>query len=191
MKTTSREVLVILLIFANSFALIMVTIISGTNRVGSNTRKIAQYYYDALKLELKDVHFISLEDFECHWRSEDLVKIEKELLIPTETFLFVMPEYNGTFPGILKTFVDNTDIRKAWWFKKAMIVGLADGRGGNLRGIDQWTNVLHYLKMMVHHNKLPLSNISKSLNADGSFKNIALKSEVDSQIEDFIEFSTK
>lgn len=169
----------------------MVTIVSGTNRVGSNTRKIAQYYFNALSSEIKDVHLISLEDFECHWRSEYFVKLEKEILIPTQTFLFIMPEYNGSFPGILKTFVDNTDIRNAWWYKKAMIVGLADGRGGNLRGIDQWTNVLHYLKILVHHNKLPLSNISKSLNADGSFKNLDLKAEVDTQIEEFKEFITK
>lgn len=166
----------------------MVTIISGTNRVGSNTRKIAQYYYDQLKPHIDSLNFISLEEIQVHERSKELIELEKNILIPTQLFLIVMPEYNGSFPGVLKTFIDHTDIRKVWWHKKAMIVGLGDGRGGNLRGLDQLTNVLHYLKVLVHPYKLPMSNISNSLNADGSFKLLSLKDEVDAHIQTLKDF---
>lgn len=160
----------------------MLTIISGTNRVGSNTRKIAQYYFDQLYPHIDQLNFISLEDIEVHYRSEELKTLEENVLIPTEFFLFVMPEYNGSFPGILKLFIDNTNYKKVWWYKKAILTGLGDGRGGNLRGLDQLTNVLNYLKVLVHPYKLPMSNISNSLNENGGFKSEALKLEVEQHI---------
>lgn len=166
----------------------MVTIISGTNRQGSNTRKVANYYYNILKEELDDVHFVSLEDYETHQRTEEFINLEKNILIPSQTFIFFFPEYNGSYPGVLKSLIDNSDIRKAWWHKKAMLVGIADGRGGNLRGLDQFSNVLHYLKILVHPNKLPLSKISNELDTEGIFKNDLTKAEVRKQIDDLINF---
>ncbi len=38
----------------------------------------------------------------------DFLKMENELLIPTEKFIFIIPEYNGTFPGVLKAMIDNS-----------------------------------------------------------------------------------
>lgn len=166
----------------------MITIISGTARAGSNTLKVAEYYYNLLRQHTPDVHLFSLKDIEVHYRSEALVKIESEWLIPSEKFVFVLPEYNGSFPGILKTMMDYTDIRKCWWHKKALLVGLADGRGGNARGLDHLSNILHYLKMHVHYNKLPISKINEELLEDGTFRHEATRMNIEQQIESFLQF---
>ena len=99
-----------------------------------------------------------------------------------------MPEYNGSFPGILKLFIDNTDVRKCWWHKKAMLVGVADGRGGNLRGIDQMTNLLHYLRVNVLYNKIPLSKINDEMNSHGQFVNPATVDAIKVQVKEFVEY---
>lgn len=164
----------------------MITIISGTNRQGSRTLQVANYYFEFLKQIHEDVHLISLVGLDVLTRNESLLKIESELLIPSDKFIFVMPEYNGSFPGVLKTFLDNTDIRKCWWFKKALLVGVADGRGGNLRGIEHMTNILHYLKMNVHYNKLPLSKINDEMDQEGKFRHELTLKTIAEQLEGFV-----
>ena len=112
----------------------MITVISGTPRNDSNTLRLATIYADKLRAaQQESVHLLSLVGLPVWERGESLKQIERELLIPTHRFVFVMPEYNGSFPGMLKLLLDNSDIRNCWWGKRAMLTGLADGRAGNLR----------------------------------------------------------
>ncbi|RQO31739.1 NADPH-dependent FMN reductase [Taibaiella sp. KBW10] len=166
----------------------MITIIAGTNRPNSNTLKVATHYYNLLKESAEEVHLFSLQEVAVHYRSDDFIAIERDWLIPSDKFIFVLPEYNGSFPGILKTMMDNSDIKKCWWHKKALLVGLADGRGGNARGLDHLSNILHYLKMHVHYNKLPISKINEELLEDGSFKHEATQISIQQQVQSFLDF---
>lgn len=166
----------------------MITIISGTNRTGSRSLQVATYYYKLLQELQQDAHLISLVGLNVLDRNEELKRIEAELLIPSEKFIFVMPEYNGSFPGVLKALLDNSDIRKCWWHKKVSLVGVADGRGGNLRGIEHMTNILHYLKMNVHYNKLPLSKINEELDLDGNFQHERTLASIAEQVEGFVSY---
>ncbi len=170
------------------FRFIMITIISGTNRKGSRTLQVAQHYYNALQAKGIIPELLSLVDKNVIERSPELLTLESELLIPSDKFILVMPEYNGSFPGVLKALLDNTDIRKCWWYKKVLLVGVADGRGGNLRGIEHMTNILHYLKMNVHYNKLPLSRINEEMDAEGNFLQQPTIRAIDEQLETFIRY---
>ena len=78
-------------------------------------------------------------------------------------YIFVVPDYNGGFPGVLKSFIDASD-PKMWANKKAALVGVSSGRAGALRGMDQLTNVLNYLHVDVFHNKPPMSKIDGLVN---------------------------
>lgn len=166
----------------------MITLISGTNRPDSRTRKVAEHYYHYLAQQKQDVRLLSLEALKGLGRNEYLVQLEQEYLIPAAKFIFIMPEYNGSFPGVLKILLDQTDIRKCWWNKKALLVGLADGRGGNLRGIEHMTNILHYLKMNVHYNKLPISRINEEMDESGKFLNHATRLAIADQLNSFMEY---
>lgn len=162
-------------------------VISGTNRTGSHTERVAHIYLELL--EKKGIHatFFSLKNFNPMQRDEAFLSVEKELLIPAQKFIFIIPEYNGSYPGVLKTLIDNTDIRKVWHYKKALLTGVASGRAGNLRGMDHLADTLQYLRMTVHYNKLPISQIGKMWekynNPDPeTFRVIEL------QLEEFIRF---
>lgn len=74
------------------------TIISCTNRQDSMTLKVAQLYYDILSAKTDNVRLLSLLGKNVYERNDELKKIEAEYLIPAEKIVFVMPEYNGSFP---------------------------------------------------------------------------------------------
>ncbi len=165
----------------------MYTIISATNRAGSNTLKVAKQYQTFFNDQGIDASVLSLEDIVSVQRDERFNKIEKEILIPTEKFVFVMPEYNGSFPGIFKLMIDISDIRQCWYHKKVMLVGVANGRAGNLRGLDIMTNMCHYIKMNVYHDKFPISGISGELEND-VFKNENTIATIQNQIKGYINY---
>lgn len=166
----------------------MITIIAGTDRKGSKTLQVAQYY-DQLLSELNVPHnLLSLENVKFSKRDQSLINLEQQLLIPTQRFIFVIPEYNGSYPGVLKFFIDHSDIRKVWHHKKAMITGIADGRAGNIRGLDHLTNVLNYLKINVFHNKIPISKINEEINDLGEWTNELTPSLLKQQLNDFLAF---
>ena len=99
-----------------------------------------------------------------------------------------MPEYNASFPGILKVMMDNSDIKKCWWFKKAMLVGISDGRAGNVRGIEHMTAILNYLKVNVLYNKLILSKINDEIDKAGQVLKPATLGLMEQQVEAFLTF---
>ena len=165
----------------------MYTIISGTNRIGSYTEQVAIEYQQILKNKNIDATVFTLKGLNVLNRSEDIIKAENEFLIPTDKFLFIIPEYNGSYPGVLKAMIDNSDIKKVWNFKKALLTGVATGRAGNLRGMDHLSDTLHYMKMNVFYNKLPISVIDKIMDIDGHLNEETQKA-ISNQLDEFILF---
>jgi chromate reductase, NAD(P)H dehydrogenase (quinone) len=167
----------------------MYTIISGTNRIGSNTLKVAKQYQLILKEKGIEAGLLSLENVNVLTRDADFIQIENDILIPTNRFIFITPEYNGSFPGVLKMLFDTSKSHTIWWHKKALITGLSTGRAGNLRGNDHLSSVLNYLKITVHPNQLPISIIDKLLDENGHFADQNTLKVIHQQLDDFIVWS--
>ena len=174
----------------------MITIVSATNRPDSNTLKIALEYQRLLKEKGHTASLLNLENLPASVMSGLIFDeadaafdaVQEEYLFPAKKFIFITTEYNGSIPGVLKIMIDVSNIKKAYHGKKAMLVGVATGRAGNLRGMDHLTGVLNHLKMSVYWNKLPISKVSEELDASGQlFKAPTLKA-VHHQIEEFITF---
>lgn len=166
----------------------MITIISGTNRKGSNTIKVAEQYRQLLLQRGVEANFVSLEDFNHYERDEAILKLERDYLVPSEKFIFVSPEYNGSIPGVLKSLIDITDIRKVWWGKKALLTGVSTGRAGNLRGMEHLTGILNYMKVVVHPNKLPISVVDQLLNGVGVITDKGTLLAINNQLDEFLAF---
>lgn len=157
----------------------MITIIVGTNRNKSEAGKFARHYEQELVNKGQEVNFIHLKDITpelYHAEMYDeplqtvLLDLQDKIMIPTEKFVFVIPEYNGGMPGALKLFIDALSIRlrdETFSGKKAAIVGVSAGRAGNLRGMEHLTGVLNYLNTTVLPNRQPFSAIHKIMNKSG------------------------
>jgi NAD(P)H-dependent FMN reductase len=164
----------------------MYTIISGTNRPNSKTLKVAKAYQRILLEKGLEANLLSLEGLNVLERNPAYEAIEKDVLIPTARFIFIAPEYNGSIPGVLKALFDISDIERCWWGKHALLTGVSTGRAGNLRGMEHLTGILHYLKMKVHHNKLPISVVHTLLDTDGGITDDRTLEAISLQLEEFI-----
>ncbi|WP_462255392.1 NADPH-dependent FMN reductase [Ferruginibacter sp.] len=166
----------------------MLTIVSGTNRLGSNTLKVAIEYQRILKEKGVDANLFSLEGINLMQRESSFEKIENEIMIPTSSFIFIVPEYNGSFPGVLKMLFDTGSSHNIWFNKEALITGNSTGRAGNLRGMDHLADILNYLKITVHPNKLPLSSVNTLMDADGKFTDAGTLYAINYQLDEFLKW---
>jgi NAD(P)H-dependent FMN reductase len=109
----------------------MTTIIASTNRPDSYTLKVAEYYQRGLKTLGVEAGILSLGNLSekiIHPAMYETKKIEswqpiQRLVSETQKFIFIIPEYNGSFPGILKVFVDACEFPASFKGKKAALVG--------------------------------------------------------------------
>ena len=166
----------------------MITIISGTNRNDNNTKRVAKEYQRTLKEMNFETRLLALDELNLTIRNEQFISVENELLVPADKFIIIMPEYNGSYPGILKLVIDNTDVARVWWYKKVLLTGVSTGRAGNLRGMEHLTGSLLHMKMLVHPNRLPISLVDKLMDKDGHFSDTATLQAVHSQLEQFLNF---
>jgi chromate reductase len=148
----------------------MITIIAGTNRTGSNTLKVAKFYQKQLAEKGLETEILNLQDLPATLISSDLYgkrsaefsKIQ-DMVTKTTKFLFIIPEYNGSFPGVLKTFIDACAFPESFYDKKACLVGISSGKYGNVRGIEHFNGVCAYLHLNVMPLRLHIANIKAEL----------------------------
>lgn len=172
-----------------------IVILSCTTRKGSNTLKVSRIYARMLEemgvatevLDLRSIPDDLLVCMKNDTKSQELERIINGFIVPHSKFLFVVPEYNGSFPGILKILLDNVN-PKLWTGKYACLTGVATGRAGNLRGMDHLTGVLNYLKIHVYHNKLPISQVDKIIGNDDRFENEIQQDVCKMQLKGFLEW---
>lgn len=166
----------------------MITIISGTNRPDSNTKRVALEYQRFLTEQNIESNVLALDEHETHTRNEAFQKMEEEFLKPAERFIIVIPEYNGSYPGVIKMMIDNTDVPNVWWHKKVLLTGVSTGRAGNLRGMEHITGSLLHMRMIVHPNRLPISKVHDLMDESFQFVDDASIRSVKTQIDEFLSF---
>jgi chromate reductase len=171
----------------------MITVISGTNRTNSACRKFAEQFAGLLRAQTEQtVKLLLLEDIPHDWfhpgmyadggQSPSLAALQDEYMLPADKFVFVIPEYNGSYPGVLKLFLDACSIRAykpTFKGKKAALIGIASGRAGNIRGIDHLTGVLMHVGTAVMPAILPISRIKDLLGADGQIADVGTLRDMD------------
>ena len=157
----------------------MITIISSTNRLESVTLKVAKEACSMLNritnkkvrlLDLTEINFDNLNTPSYKSDSKYANTIRDEFLIPAQQFVFIIPEYNGSFPGILKYFIDvisTADFNKTFHNKMALLIGVSQGRAGNLRGLTHFASVLMHMNVNVIPQSLSLSMIDSKWNEKG------------------------
>ena len=173
----------------------MITIISGTNRNNSNSLKVAKYYQKQLLESGVASQIFSLTDLPMDIISpefydkpcEDFKPIQN-IISQTKKFLFIIPEYNGSFPGVLKALIDACKFPESFDDKKCALVGIATGKYGNIRGLEHFTGIAHYCGMHVMPLKIHITAIHQELDEVGNLSNPRTIKFVTEQVEKFIAF---
>ena len=171
----------------------MTTIIASTNRANSNTLKVAKYYQNQLDKKGLPTRLFDLQELPLNFISDDLYgkktaafqKIQ-ELITDTTKFLFVIPEYNGSYPGVLKTLIDACAFPESFYEKKACLVGISSGKYGNVRGIEHFSGVCSYLHLHVMPMRLHISSVKNELDELGALYLPETVKFTDQQMDKFI-----
>lgn len=166
----------------------MIIVISATNRPHSNSLKVAKKYTQLLDKKNVMCKMFSFEELPKEFlfsdlfgkRSETFQQLLEKYIIPAQKMVIIAPEYNGSYPGILKSFFDaiHPDMNRG---KKVALVGVATGRAGNIRGMEDLTGVLNYLGMYVLPNKLPISGFLRLVDENGDITDEATVGAIEKQ----------
>ena len=153
----------------------MITIVSGTNRKKANSYKIAVQYKEILKALGEEANILDLEnlppDFLTTAFYENTGKNERfqpmmKAMKDSDKFVFIVPEYNGSFPGILKLFLDALEFPSTLTHKKCAMVGLSSGVQGSALAMSHLTDIFNYLGMHVLAQKPKLMSIHERMEND-------------------------
>jgi len=153
----------------------MITIISGTNRKNANSFKVARQYRDILQMKGQEADIIDLEklpeDFlaASFYENKGANKAFKQLMDQMKAchkFVFIVPEYNGSFPGVLKLFIDALEFPGTLKNKKCALVGLSSGVQGSALAMSHLTDIFNYLGMHVLAQKPKLMGINDRMSED-------------------------
>ena len=175
----------------------MIVIVIGTNRPNAISKIIAENYRAIIHEKYNEESIIIdleklPEDFIItalyHNAGKNaLFNIFREIIETHEKFIFIIPEYNGSFPGVLKAFVDGLKYPDALQYKKAALVGLSSGVQGGAMALSHFSDVLSFMNVNQIGLQVKLGNIKQYL-LDGKITFDIYNQLIDKQINQLINF---
>lgn len=169
-------------------------ILSSTDRPGSNALKVSKYAENILA-EKAEVEIFSLKDYPFDelrgaGYSDTPEKVQKfnNNFLDADGYLFVIPEYNGGFPGILKLFWDYLPFPEAMSHKPVSLIGEAAGAFGALRPVEQFEQLLKYRKAYVFPERMFIQRVNDSFDMDNGLKEEVPQKLLTKQLQEFPDF---
>lgn len=170
-------------------------IISSTDRPNSNTLRVSEYVESLYREKGVDVEVISLEDFPLEEviggrYGKKLPAIEKfrEPIINADGLIFVIPEYNGSFPGILKMFIDYLPFPEAFEKMPMAFIGEANGVFGGLRSVEQFQMIANYRNALQFPERVFIPNVKDEFMDGEGLRDSFKQKLLESQVENFVKF---
>jgi len=178
--------------------LAMIVIISGTNRPGSNTRKVTatvEAIYKSLdvKTQLLDLAEMPPEIFAPTSYAAKPAAFSRftDSILAADGLVVVTPEYNGGFPGVLKYFIDMLPFPESLEGRPVCFVGLSAGIWGALRPVEQLQAIFAYRNAHIFPERVFMPGIRGLLDEAGQFTSKEIETRLAKQAEGFVTFVEK
>lgn len=176
----------------------MIFLIVGTNRPGSNTRKIARHIEEIYR-ELKtpqltlDLADLPAEIFSPSSYAEKPKSFQPfaDGVLQSSGLHVVTPEYNGSAPGVLKYFIDMLKFPESFDRKPVCFTGVAAGVWGALRPVEQLQQIFGYRNAHIFPERVFIPQIHGQLDEHGRLKNPELLERLRKQAAGFVDFVEK
>jgi NAD(P)H-dependent FMN reductase len=174
--------------------------ISGSLRAGSlNTmllRAASELAPDGLKVAIASIREIPLYDgdLEAQRGVPQAVQALKDQIAGAGGLLLVTPEYNNSFPGVLKNAIDwlsrpPADIARVFADRPVALMGATPGPGGTILAQAAWLQVLRTLGTRPWFGpRLMVSRADTVFDGDGRLKDEALRARVRDFMAGFARF---
>jgi len=173
----------------------MIALIVGTNRPGSNTRKVAaqiEEFYAELKVPLRVLDLAQLppEIFSPAAYAEKPKSFQPfaDAILQADGLHVVTPEYNGSVPGVMKYFIDMLKFPESFERRPVCFTGLAAGLWGALRPVEQLQAIFGYRNAYLYPERVFLPQINNLLDNSGRLKDADLLERLKAQAGGFTDF---
>ena len=151
-----------------------ILIISGTNRPDANALRIAKVlseHYGRLNVphEILSLDELPRETFDPASYASKPAGVQKlqQRVLEALGLHVVTPEYNGSFPGVLKYFIDMLKFPESFDCKPVAFVGEANGVWGGLRAVEQLQHVFGYRNAHIFPERVFISAVKEKFDAEG------------------------
>ena len=141
---------------------------------------------DIIDLRELPVDYISTALYGNAGKNEEF-NVLRNKMKEADKYVFIVPEYNGSFPGVLKAFIDGLDFPDTFTGKKAALVGVSAGMLGSSHAMSHLTDILNYCGTHVLARKPRLTGINSHL-TEGKLTNEAYLAQLQKQIKELIQF---
>lgn len=171
-------------------------IVSGTDRKDSNSLKISRliqkiYADQKEQVEIIDLSTLGLSNMNGPFYGKetppDAIKTWVDKLGASDGLILVVPEYNGSYPGILKYFIDHWRYPETFEFRPVCFVGLG-GMFGGLRPVEHLQQVFGYRNAFIYPERVFLINVWKNLSPQGDLLDLSTLDLLKKQISGFRKF---
>jgi NAD(P)H-dependent FMN reductase len=175
-----------------------ILLISGTNRPASNALKVAHviqghYQSASIAVNLLSLTELGPEAFEPSAyaiKPPSIVAIQQRVLAAAGLHI-VSPEYNGSFPGILKYFIDMLKFPESFEGKPVAFVGESQGVWGGLRAVEHLQGIFGYRNAHIYPDRIFIPNIGQKWDEEGRFNDPSINDRLAKQASGFKHFLTR
>ena len=171
------------------------TLIAGTNRPGSNTRKVAAHLQTIYAELGHDVEVLDLTELpaalflpSAYAEKPAAFGRFSDAVLTSDGLHIVTPEYNGGMPGVLKYFIDMLKFPESFEKRPVAFTGVAAGQWGALRPIEQLQAIFGYRNAYIFPERVFMPGINAQLNAEGKLVNQDSLARLKTQAEGFAAF---
>jgi len=174
----------------------MIEVISGTNRPGSNALKVAKIIEGLYKELGAEVQILNLQDMppeifdpSSYAEKPDAFQPLADRVLKADGLHVVSPEYNGSFPGVLKYFIDMLKFPESFEHRCVAFTGEAMGVWGGFRSIEQIQLIFGYRNAYFLPERVFIPQVHEKLSEDGTrIEHEFTLKKLREQTEEFVKF---
>jgi chromate reductase, NAD(P)H dehydrogenase (quinone) len=172
-----------------------ILIIGGTNRPGANAHKLSallpEYYARAgaepSVFNLSEMPREVFDPASYAAKSPAILAMQKRILDANGLHI-VTPEYNGSFPGVLKYFIDMLKFPESFNNKPVAFTGEAQGMWGALRAVEQLQAIFGYRNAYLYPDRVFIPNVATKIGSDGKLIDPDIATRLAKQAAGFTKF---
>lgn len=172
-----------------------IVVVCSTNRKGSLSRKLTHCIAEDFREQGASVDVLDMEELTPEFLSptaykepEPAVSAMVDRFLAADGVVFVVAEYNGSYPGILKLFVDMLPYPEGFDSRPCAFVGLAAGKFQGLRAVEHLQQVAGYRMAHIYPRRLFIGNSYSQFDGEGRLRDEELATRLHAMAGGFLGF---
>lgn len=171
-----------------------IVVVCGTNRTGALSRLLATEVAETYRnldatVDLLDMAELPASILTGSAYKEPTAEVTAIVgrFLKADGAIFVVPEYNGSYPGVLKLFADMLPYPEGFDSRPCAFIGLAAGQFKGLRAVEHFQGVAGYRNAHMFPRRLFIGD-SYTQFVDGKLSDDALTTRLTEQAAGFVDF---